>query len=115
MRFGIFVTLVRPKSTPIGEGENRRFYMLFEGTRGPGPFDAGDTQFGVGMARSLTNQLDGPWEKFSGNPILVDSPANIGIGHSDLIVIDGETILYTSLDGVTRSRLRLVWRDPAPQ
>ena len=100
---------------PIGEGENRRYYMLFEGIRGPGPFDAGDTQFGVGMARSITNQLDGPWEKFSGNPILVDSPANIGIGHSDLIVIDGETILYTSLDGVTRSRLRLVWRDTAPQ
>ena len=67
---------------PLGEGENRRYYMHYEGIRGPGPFDAGDTQFGVGMARSVTNQLDGPWEKFGGNPILVDSPANIGIGHS---------------------------------
>jgi beta-xylosidase len=83
--------------------------MLYEGVRGPMPGDAGDTQFGLGLARSLTDQIDGPWERYPGNPILVDVPANVGIGHADLAIMDGQTILYTSLDGKTRSRLRLVW------
>lgn len=86
-----------------------RFYMLFEGVRGPQAGDAGDTQFGLGMARSLTDQIDGPWETFSGNPLLVDLPANVGLGHADLIVVNGRTFLYTSLDGEVRSRLALVW------
>jgi len=87
-----------------------RYYMLYEGVRGPGRGDPGDTQFGLGLARSSTDQLDGPWETFAGNPLLVDVPANIGIGHADLVVVDGETVLYTSLDGVTRSRLVLRWQ-----
>jgi beta-xylosidase len=79
------------------------------------------------LARSRTDQIDGPWEKFPGNPILTDlsqqttssgihgnpDPAqvgNIGLGHADLVVLHGQTILYTSLDGVTRSRLALVWK-----
>jgi hypothetical protein len=41
---------------------------------------------------------------------LVDLPGNIGLGHADLVVLDGQTLLYTSLDGVTRSRLALVWK-----
>ncbi|MBN2393927.1 MAG: hypothetical protein JXR84_24550 [Anaerolineae bacterium] len=85
-------------------------YMLYEGVRGPGPGDGGDTQFGLGLARSLTPSIDGPWEKYPGNPILVDQPGNIGLGHADLVVIEGQTFLYTSLNGYTRSRLALVWK-----
>lgn len=87
-----------------------RYYMLYEGIRGPGPGDPGDTQFGLGLARSLTNQIDGPWEKFPGNPILLDQPGNIGVGHADLVVLNGQTLLYTSLNGITRSRLKLEWK-----
>ncbi|MCL4833132.1 MAG: hypothetical protein KJZ86_11865 [Caldilineaceae bacterium] len=87
-----------------------RFYLLYEGVRGPGPGDPGDTQFGLGLARSQTDQIDGPWELFGGNPILVDMPGNIGLGHADLLVIEGQTFLYTSLDGEKRSRLKLVWQ-----
>lgn len=87
-----------------------RFYMLYEGVRGPGPGDGGDTQFALGLARSRTDQIDGPWETFSANPILVDMPGNVGLGHADLLVLDGRTILYTSLDGRVRSRLGLVWK-----
>jgi hypothetical protein len=88
-----------------------RHYMLYEGVRGAQAGDAGDTQFGLGMARSLTDQIDGPWETFSGNPLLVDLPANVGLGHADLIVVNGRTFLYTSLDGEVRSRLALVWNE----
>lgn len=87
-----------------------RYYMLFEGTRGPGPGDPGDTQFGLGLARSTAGQIDAPWELYPANPILVDLPGNIGLGHADLIVLDGRTILYTSLDGQVRSRLHLEWK-----
>lgn len=87
-----------------------RFYLLYEGVRGPGSGDPGDTQFGLGLARSQTDQIDGPWELFDGNPILVDMPGNIGLGHADLLVMDGQTFLYTSLDGERRSRLQLVWK-----
>lgn len=87
-----------------------RVYMLYEGVRGPGPSDGGDTQFGLGLARSLTPDIDGPWEKYPGNPILVDQPGNIGVGHADLVVIEGQTVLYTSLNGYTRSRLVLAWK-----
>ncbi len=87
-----------------------RYYMLYEGVRGPGPGDPGDTQFGLGLARSRSTQIDGPWERHADNPLLVDLPANIGIGHADLVVMAGVTYLYTSLDGDTRSRLVLRWR-----
>lgn len=87
-----------------------RYYMLYEGTRGPGRGDPGDSQFGLGLARSLADQIDGPWEKFPGNPILVNLPGNIGLGHADLVVIQGQTILYTALQKDKRSRLALEWR-----
>ncbi|MCS7260024.1 MAG: hypothetical protein NZ765_04485 [Anaerolineae bacterium] len=87
-----------------------RYYALYEGIRGPGPGDPGDSQFGLGLARSVTARIDGPWEKYPGNPILHDLPGNIGLGHADLVVVEGQTLLYTSLDGVRRSRLRLVWK-----
>lgn len=101
-----FRTISSAEALKIGD----RYYMLYEGIRGPGPGDPGDTQFGLGLARSLTNQIDGKWEKFAGNPILVGLPGNIGLGHADLVVADGQTLLYTSLNGVTRSRLALVWK-----
>jgi len=102
-----FRTISSAKVQRIGE----RYYMLYEGVRGPGPGDYGDSQFALGLARSLTDQIDGPWEKYPGNPLLVDLPGNVGLGHADLIVIEGQTVLYTSLDGATRSRLLLVWAD----
>lgn len=87
-----------------------RYYMLYEGVRGPGQGDPGDSQFGLGLARSLSPQIDGPWEKYAGNPILVDLPGNIGLGHADLVVMDGTTVLYTALEKDKRSRLDLVWK-----
>ena len=87
-----------------------RHYLFYEGVRGPGPGAAGDTQFGLGLARSTTDEIDGAWETFPGNPILVDLPGNVGLGHADVLVIDGQTILLTSLDNATRSRLVLTWK-----
>ena len=104
-----FRTISSAELQALGDGEARRYYMLYEGVRGPAAGDPGDTQFGLGLARSLTNRIDGPWEKYPDNPILVDLPGNIGLGHADLLVLDGRTYLYTSLDGVVRSRLVLVW------
>ena len=103
-----FRTISAADVQKVGAGQAARYYMLYEGIRGPGPGDPGDTQFGLGLARSLTSAIDGPWEKYVGNPIWVDLPANIGIGHADLVVNHGRTYLYTSLDGVTRSRLQLM-------
>lgn len=101
-----FRTISSAKIQKIGD----RYYMLYEGVRGPTPGAGGDTQFTIGLARSLTDQIDGPWETFDANPILVDQPGNVGVGHGDLVVIDGQTILYTSLDGEVRSRLALQWK-----
>jgi hypothetical protein len=88
-----------------------RYYMLYEGIRGPEPGSGGDSQFGLGLARSQPGVIDAPWETHAGNPILADLPGNIGLGHADLLVLEGVTYLYTSLDGERRSRLRLVWND----
>ena len=87
-----------------------RYYALYEGIRGPGPDDAGDSQFGLGLARSTTNRIDTPWEKYPHNPLLTGLPGNIGLGHADLVEVDGRTVLYTSLDGLVRSRLVLAWK-----
>ena len=100
-----FRTMSAAEVTRVG----KRYYMLYEGVRGPGPNDAGDNQFGLGLARTQSNQIDSAWRKFDGNPILQDLPGNIGLGHADLVVLNGETFLYTSLDGVKRSRLKLMW------
>jgi hypothetical protein len=108
-----FRTISSAEIQRLGEGAERRYYLLYEGVRGPAQGDPGDTQFGLGLARSLSDQIDGAWEKFPANPLLVDLPGNIGLGHADLVVLDGRTYLYTSLDGVTRSRLVLIWDEPA--
>jgi len=104
-----FRTISSAELMPLETEGGRRYYMLYEGVRGPGPGDNGDSQFGLGLARSLTNAIDGPWETYPGNPLLVDLPGNVGLGHADLVVHNGQTILYTSLDGVFRSRLVLQW------
>jgi len=88
----------------------KRYYMFYEGVRGPKAGDGGDTQFGLGLARSLTDQIDGPWERFGGNPLLIDQPGNVGVGHADVVRMAGQIWLYTSVDGVVRSRLKLEWK-----
>jgi hypothetical protein len=105
-RYFDFRTISSAEVLKVGD----RYYMLYEGVRGPAKDDPGDSQFGLGLARSLADKIDGPWEKYPGNPILVDLPGNIGLGHADLVVIDGQTILYTALDKDKRSRLALVWK-----
>ena len=105
-----FRTISSAEVQKIGSGEKARYYMFYEGVRGPGEFDDGDSQFGLGLARSLTNRIDGPWEKYPDNPILIDLPGNIGLGHADLVIYKGQTLLYTSLEGVHRSRLSLIWK-----
>jgi hypothetical protein len=92
----------------IAVGE--RTYMFYEGIRGAAAGETGDTQFGLGLARSSGGAIDGPWERYPNNPLFVSVPANVGIGHADVILLHGVTYLYTSLDGQTRSRLALHWK-----
>jgi hypothetical protein len=89
-----------------------RYYMTYEGVRGPEELEIGmDTQFGLGLARSTGAEIDGPWEKYPGNPIIKDMGFNWGIGHADLLVIDGVTYMYTATSQETRGRYRLAWID----
>jgi len=87
-----------------------RYYLTYEGVRGPAPGAYGDSQFNLGLARSLGPAVDGPWEKYPGNPILGDVPGNVGLGHADLLTLDGITYLYTATSDRTRGRFVLVWR-----
>ncbi len=87
-----------------------RLYLFYEGVRGPSEGEDGDTQFALGLARSLDDSVDGQWETFPYNPILVDLPGNVGVGHADVVIDHGRTILYTSVDGEKRSRFELVWK-----
>lgn len=105
-----FKTISSAELLPVDDGETTRLYLLYEGIRGPGPGDPGDTQFGLGLARTTTDAIDGPWEPYPHNPLLIDLPGNVGLGHADLVVHNGQTYLYTSLDGATRSRFVLGWR-----
>ena len=100
-----FRTISSADLVSVGE----RHYLFYEGVRGPGAGDQGDTQFLLGLARSATGAIDGAWELYPANPILLDLPGNVGVGHADVVVATGQTFLYTSLDGEIRSRLRLVW------
>ena len=88
-----------------------RYYMAYEGIRGPDVLNRGwDTQFALGFARSTTDQIDGPWEKWPGNPALRPLSPNFGVGHADLLVVNGETIMYTATSMNTRGRYGLRWR-----
>lgn len=94
----------------IHEGEH--YYMFYEGIRGPEELEIGsDTQFGLGLARSVGNQIDGTWEKFEQNPLLMDMQFNWGVGHADFIVIEGVSYLYTATSTDTRGRYQLVWKE----
>jgi hypothetical protein len=87
------------------------YYMAFEGIRGPEEGSGGDSQFALGFARSVTSEIDGTWEKYENNPVIGDVGFHYGIGHADLIVLDGVTYLYTatSTENETRGRFMLVW------
>lgn len=86
------------------------YYMVYEGVRGPSSVTVPDDQFGLGLARSTGPSIDGPWEKFPWNPILMDLPGNIGVGHADLVIVGSATYLYTATPSFTRGRYVLVWR-----
>ncbi len=89
-----------------------RYYMTYEGVRGPDALERGlDTQFGLGFARSATGEIDGAWEKFPGNPVLSDVSSNVGIGQADLLVVDGVTTMYTAATPYTRGRYILAWAE----
>lgn len=86
------------------------YYMMYEGVRGPDELERGmDNQFGLGLARSVSDQIDGAWEKFPNNPIIMDMGFNFGIGHADLIIINEVTYMYTATSETTRGRYVLSW------
>jgi hypothetical protein len=87
-----------------------RYYMSYEGIRGPDQLERGmDTQFGLGFARTVTDRIDGAWERYTGNPILFDVGFNVGVGHADLLIVDGVTWMITATSATTRGRYRLAW------
>ncbi len=87
------------------------YYMAYEGVRGPDVLERGmDTQFGLGFARSVGPEIDGPWEKYPHNPVIMDMTFNFGIGHADLLVVDGITYMYTATSEDTRGRYILQWK-----
>jgi len=87
-----------------------RYYMTYEGVRGPSDPSVVDDQFGLGLARSTGPAIDGPWERYPGNPILMDLPGNVGVGHADLLIVGPATYLYTATSPTTRGRYVLVRR-----
>ena len=87
-----------------------RYYMTYEGVRGPSSYTVVDDQFGLGLARSVGPALDGPWERYPGNPIISHLPGNVGIGHADLLVVDDVTYLYTTTSDNSRGRYVLLRR-----
>ncbi len=90
--------------------DGEQYYLFYEGVRGPDELERGmDTQFGLGLARTVGGRIDGPWEKFPDNPILMPLAFNWGIGHADLVRIDGTLYLYTATSDTTRGRYRLEW------
>jgi hypothetical protein len=87
-----------------------RYYMTYEGVRGPSDPTVVDDQFGLGLARSVGLAVDGPWEKYPGNPIITDLPGNVGVGHADLVIVGPATYLYTATSPMTRGRYVLLHR-----
>lgn len=86
------------------------YYMAYEGIRGPDVLERGmDTQFGLGFARSVGDKIDGLWEKYPNNPVLEPTGFNLGIGHADIVIVNGETYLYTQTGAETRGRYVLGW------
>jgi hypothetical protein len=87
-----------------------RYYMAYEGVRGPSNPTVVDDQFALGFARSAGPALDGPWEKYPGNPVIMDLANNWGIGHADIVFVGPATYLYTATSTTTRGRYVLVGR-----
>jgi len=85
-------------------------YMAYEGVRGPSDPTVVDDQFGLGFARSVGPAIDGPWEKYPGNPVIMDLANNWGIGHADIVIVGPATYLYTATSTTTRGRYVLVRR-----
>ncbi len=88
------------------------YYMTYEGIRGPEELEIGmDTQFALGFARSVGPQIDGPWEKYPGNPVIMDMSFNWGVGHADLLIVDGFTRMLTATSQEERGLYELRWSD----
>ena len=89
--------------------EGDYYYMAYEGIRGPSELEFGrDNQFGLGFARATS--LDSQWETYHDNPAVMGLVDNWGIGHADLIVIDGVLYMYSATSQETRGRYRLEWK-----
>ena len=103
-----FRTISSADVVRVGE----HYYMTYEGVRGPSNPTVVDDQFGLGLARSVgpLQSIDGPWEKFPGNPMIMDLPGNVGVGHADLVRVGEATYLYTATPAYTRGRYVLVRR-----
>ena len=86
------------------------YYMAYEGIRGPAELEFGrDNQFGLGFAWSTA--IDSEWQAFEQNPVVMGLVDNWGIGHADLLIIDGVTYMYSATSQTTRGRYRLVWKE----
>jgi hypothetical protein len=88
-----------------------RYYMTYEGVRGPSSIEVVDDQFALGLARSTGFEIDGQWERYPGNPIIMDLPGNVGVGHADLIIIGDATYIYTTTSDTTRGRYVLLKKE----
>ena len=86
------------------------YYMAYEGVRGPSNPTVVDDQFALGLARSVGPAIDGPWEKYPGNPVIMYLTNNWGIGHADIVIVGPATYLYTATSTTTRGRYVLVQR-----
>ena len=86
------------------------YYMAYEGVRGPSDPTVVDDQFGLGFARSVGPAIDGPWERYPGNPVIMNLANNWGIGHADIVIVGPVTYLYTATSTTTRGRYVLVRR-----
>lgn len=84
------------------------YYMTYEGVRGPSSYEVVDDQFALGLARSVGPVIDGEWETYPGNPIIMHLPGNVGVGHADIVVVDDITYLYTATSDTTRGRYVLL-------
>jgi len=84
------------------------YYMAYEGVRGPSHPAVVDDQFALGFARTTGSTIDGPWEKYPDNPVIMDVANNWGIGHADWLLVGPATYLYTATSQTARGRYVLV-------
>jgi hypothetical protein len=53
-------------------------------------------------------KIDGRWETYPDNPIIMDLPGNVGVGHADIVIIGEATYLYTATEAGMRGRYVLL-------